>query len=238
MSKLIEADLKRILRKPTFYILIVLELISFASGNAADSAMDQIQRFRNLLDFDSMFAIGIPVFLAVYADEFRHGVMINVIGRGMSRKKIILAKMIDVGILFLMFYAITFLICFIENVTSGLSVTPKQNFFLLIYCLFRALKGIGFIALAAFVAFATWSAAGGMTILILGGALSGLFLKALQTELSVPLYDLSFEGLLDASYNTFAAGGFGWQLIPAIGIYLCGIVILTILAFNRREIDL
>ncbi len=238
MRKLINADLKRVLRKPTFYILIVLAWVSVAAVRNADSAIDQVEGIKSTLGTVGLLSAGIPAFLAVYTDEFRSGVMINVIGRGMSRKKIILAKLIDVGILFLIFYGTMFLIGLFKNVTAGLSVTPKQNFFLAIYCLFCAIKGIGILALASFVAFTAWSPAGGMTILILAGALSGLFLKALQSQFSIPLYDFSYEGLLDSSYAAFAAGNFGWQIIPAIGIYLCGIVALTILFFNRREIDL
>ena len=238
MRNLIRGDLRRILRKPGFYILIVLELFLILSGKKAGTAAEQIENAKMYMNVVGLLAISIPVFLGVYADEMKSSTMISVIGRGLSRKKLILAKLIDAAILILAYYGIAFLAAFLKNTSANLAVTPKQNAFLLLYCLFCALKGIGFFALASFVVFASWSSAGGMLVLVICIMFSNLFLNAAQERTKLPVYNISFEGLLDSSYAAFSAGNPGWQILPAILLYVCGIVFLTFLVFNRREIDL
>lgn len=238
MRNLIRADLRRVFLKPTFYILVFLVVLDIIISKNAESAVDQMDNLRNIMRMAGLFIITIASYLALYGDEFKSGVMINVIGSGMSRKKIVVAKLIDASLIMLIFYVLLYLVALAKNMTAGIAVTPKQNLFLLLYCFFCLIKGIGFLTLASFVAFATWSTPGGMIILIFATALSNLFFKGLQSHFAIPIYDLSFEGLLDTSYASFAAGGLGWQLIPAMVIYIGGLVVLTIILFNRREVDL
>ena len=106
------------------------------------------------------------------------------------------------------------------------------------YCLFTVIKGVGFFALSSLIAFAAWSHGAGILILMFLSSLSGLILKTVQGLTMLPFYDLSFSGLLEASFNGFNAGNFGWQLIPAVLIYVVGVTALSMHLFNRKEIDL
>ena len=238
MRSVIRADLRRILRKPTFYILIVIALVLLAFRKPAETASDQIESVKTFMNGVALFAVSIPTFLGVYSDDFKCGSMINLIGKGLSRKKVIIAKILDVAIILTAFYTCAYIVAFIKNMASGLSVTPKQNMYLLLFFLFCVLRGIGLFVLASFVVFSTWSAPGGMTVLVVLIILAKLVLKGIQDKITVPVFDMSYDGLLDASYAGFQAGNFGWQIIPAILIYICGIFFLSVLLFNRREIDL
>ena len=238
MRKMIRADLGRVLRKPAFYILIIFALVLVCIRKPAETAADQIETMKTVMGPILLFFVSIPIFLGVYSDEFKSGSMINIIGRGLSRKKVIIAKLIDVAIILLAIYSVAYIIALIKNAAAGVNVTTRQNLLLLVYCLFLILRGVVLFAIASFVVFTTWSAAGGMTILILTITLAKLSLKLCQEKTSIPVYDMSFDGLLDSSFAGFSAGNFGWQIIPALLIYLCGIVFLTSLIFNRKELDL
>lgn len=238
MRLLIRADLRRVLKKPGFYVLIVITMLLFAFRQPSDNAADQIQDMQTSLDFFSITFLCIPIFLSVYGDEFRSGTLQCVIGRGLPRGKVVLAKLLDAAILLAASYALIYLICFVKNCTSGLAVTPRQHFNLFLFCLTCVLRGVGYIALASLVMFLTWSAAGGTVTLIITAMLSAFFLKAIQDWLNFPFYDLSFEGLLNSACTAFQAGRFGWQLIPALGIFLGGVVSTNILIFNRKELEL
>ena len=63
-------------------------------------------------------------------------------------------------------------------------------------------------------------------------------MEGAQNRLHLPIYDLSLDGLLDASYAAFSAGGLGWQILPALVIYIGFVVWLTVRRFNKKEIDL
>ena len=69
-------------------------------------------------------------------------------------------------------------------------------------------------------------------------AVSRMTLMILQKKFTIPIYDYSFDGLLDKSYSKFALGNFGWHIIPAIVIYIGGVVLITALLFKKKEIDL
>ena len=238
MRKLIRADITRILRKPTFYILIVLSLILLAVRPAGKTAALQIDGIKTFIDITPLLFVGIPAFLAIYADELRSGKMIDVLGRGMSRKKILIAKLLDFLIILIMYFAVAYGIMLLMNAFANVGVTPKQNLNLLLYCVFAMIKIFGFFALASLAVFASWNAAGGMIILILIGTLSSLILKLIQDNLTLPVFDVSYVGLLESSFASFAAGQFGWQIIPALLVYLGGVIIISIVIFNRKEIDL
>lgn len=238
MRKLIRADISRILRKPTFYILIVLSLIEFAAIPAGQTAALQIEGFKTQINIFPLFFVGIPAFLAIFSDEMKSGRMIDVMGGGLSRKKILLAKLLDFLILLLMYFAVAYGIMLIKNTTAGIGVTPKQNLNLLLYCMFAIIKLFGFFALASLVVFASWSAAGGIIILLIMGTLSSVLLQLIQDNLNLPFFDVSYVGLLESSFASFAAGKFGWQIIPALLIYLGGVIIISIVIFNRKEIEL
>ncbi len=238
MRKVIRADLRRILRKPAFYILVVIGLILMVMIRKADTASEQVESLKTSLSGISFFLISIPTFLGVYTDEFKSGSMINIIGGGLSRKKVIIAKLIDVAIIFLAYYAVLYIIILIKNTTAGIAVTPKQNLFLLLYALFCVIKGVGYFAVASLMVFATWAPAGGMVVLLILVTVFKFLLTNIQDKINLPIYNLSFPGLLDNAFVNIQAGNFGWQLIPALLIYVCGIVFLTMLIFNRKELDL
>ena len=216
---------------------IALFSIAFRRGTAGTAAAE-IEIIRGLMSYFCLFMVSIPLFLTLYTDDFKSGTMVGVIGRGISRRKVLLAKMVEAGCIYLMFFVLAFGAAFLRNATSGVAVTTRQNLFLALHALYCVVKGTGFFAIATLVVFATWSPAGGMTVLILAATLSGLLFQAIQEEFLVPVYDFSFDGLLEASFASISAGEPGWQIVPAVLFYICAVTGLAVRLFERREMDL
>ena len=237
MRRLIRADLKRVFRKSGFFVLMILAIVIILVRPMSDTAAEQVEAERSFFAIVALLAACIPIYSAIFTDDIRSGTLIGVIGRGISRKKILLAKMIESAIVLVLFYAVIFgIAAFIHNAME-IGVTPRQDSLLALYCVFTVIKGLGFLAAAALVVFSTWNTAFGMIVLALGIPFFALILRVAQDRLHLPFYDLSFEGLLEASYAWFSAGRFGWQIIPAIAI-LWAVTAFAVYLFNRKEIEL
>ena len=59
----------------------------------------------------------------------------------------------------------------------------------------------------------------------------------LETFLKVPVYQYYFDGLLDAAYAQISAGNVGYQIIPAVLIYIGGALLLATVVFRKKEIE-
>ncbi|MBQ6554839.1 MAG: hypothetical protein IJL89_06370 [Firmicutes bacterium] len=100
MKDLIKGDFFRIIRKPSFWIIFLLmSIVSIAIFiySLKDGYNDDYAFFVN-----SATTIGIGSFIfclntviAVYSDEFKSSAYISVIGHGLSRFKLIIAKFLD-----------------------------------------------------------------------------------------------------------------------------------------------
>ena len=238
MRNVIRADLGRIFRKPSFYIMTILILVFLATRKNQHIASDQIEYMKNYLDTLTLFLVSIPIFQGIYSDDVNSGSIINVIGKGLSRKKVIIAKLLDVTAVLTIYYSMAYIVVLIKNLTAGLAITPKQNLTILFFCLFCILRGIGFFAFASLVFFSTGSTSGGMTVLLILLVSARTALMMVQNKFTWPVYDISFDGLLGKAYARFTAGTFGWHIIPAIVLYIGGAVLLTMILFKKREIDL
>ena len=237
MNRLIKADLKRIVVKPTVYIVGLIMVILVLTRTASDTSSDQVNFYKAFFNNVGLIFISIPIFLSVYSDEIKSGIMVSIIGMGMDRKKVVLSKLEDALVLYGATYLLLYITALIKNAVSGLPVTPRQNAFLFLFCVFCVIRGIGIMALASLVLFLTFSASGGMLILIVAGAAGAGLLSYIQDNTSIPLYDISYIGLLDKAFADFQNGSFGVTLLPAL-LYLVAIIALNIITFDRKEMDL
>lgn len=237
MNRLMKADLKRIIAKPSMYVIVLILVLFILFKDAASTAAGQMEFYKAMFGNIGLIFLSIPIFLSVYSDEIKSGIMISMIGMGMERKNIVFSKLKDSFVLYCGTYLILYVAALIKNTVSDLPISPKQNAFLLLFCAFSVIRGLGIMALASLVLFLTMSAAGGMLVLVLAGAIGTGLLKAVQDRFKLPVYDISFMGLLDSSFAEFQAGNFGYTIIPAL-VYLAIVVAINIATFDRREMDL
>ena len=237
MNRLMKADLKRILAKPGVYVVVALMVIFVLLRRPEDTSSDQFGFYKMLFGNIGLIFASIPIFLSVYSDEIKSGIMISVIGMGMDRKKIVSSKLKDSAVLYSGTYLMLFFAAVIKNSISDLAFTPRQTVFLFVFCIFCVLRGIGIMALASLVLFLTMSSSGGMLVLILAAAAGAGLLNALQDYTNLPVYDFCYMGLLDKAFADFQNGSFGITLIPAM-LYLAVVVAINIGTFSRKEMDL
>ena len=237
MNRLMKADLKRIIAKPSMYVIVLILALFILFKGSASTAAGQMELYKSLFGNIGLIFLSIPIFLSVYSDEIKSGIMISMIGMGMARKNIVATKLKDSLVLYIGTYVLLYAAAVTQNSVSGLPVSPKHNLFLLLFCGFCIIRGIGIMALASLFLFLTMSAAGGMLVLVLAGAVGSGLLKMVQDKFKLPVYDFSFLGLLDSSFADFQAGDFGYTIIPAL-LYLAVVIVINIATFNRREMDL
>ena len=239
MIRLIRGDLGRILKKKSFYVLIILNAVLILVRWNGESAAEQIDNAQKAAAFLGLTLACVAIFSAVYGDEQKSGSMQAVIGRGLSRKKVVLGKLIDSAIL-LFFTNVLFYLCELINILlfPEFGVSSRQISLLFLYFVFVFLRGVGYIAFSALFLFASDSIASGMVVLITCCAFGKLILQWAQDKTRLPVYDLCFDGLLDRSYAVFQSGGFGWQLFIALLVFGAGSTAVTVLIFNRKELEL
>ena len=237
MNRLVRADLKRIIAKPGLYVVVIIMALVVLFKDTARTAADQMEFYKTFFNQIGLTFVLIPIYLSVYEDEIKSGIMVSVIGMGMSRRRIVRSKLRDSFILLCGTYGILFLAALLKNTISGLPITPRQNAFLLLFCVFCVIRGIGIVALSSLVLFLTMSSSAGMLVLIVTGVCASGILKILQEKTKFPFYDFSYIGLLDDSFAQFQAGNVGGNLIVAL-FYLLIVVIVNVLTFDRKEMDL
>ena len=237
MRKLVRADIRRFFAKPGFYILTVLFILEMVLMVEGETAAEQIEQLRYQIRF-GIIVFCFLIFHTLYGDEFRTGFMVTAIGRGYSRAKIVISKLIASAIILLTVTLIAYAAALCLNSFAGLGISVRQNLFLLLYMVFSLLKGIGYIAIAALFLYASWSMAVGIVALVLMSVFGGGILENIQSRFYIPVYDICYDGLLEKSFVIFQAGDFGWQIIPAIAVFVCGTVYINISIFNKKELEL
>ena len=149
-----------------------------------------------------------------------------------------MAKLCDVAIIMLGCFIVAFVLIVVRNSFTDLAITPSQNLMLFVYCIFCVIRSVGYFALASLVVFLSWSSASGLFVLIVYSLILNIVLKGIQSKFTVPVYDISFDGLMDEAYAHIQVGQPGICLIAAVLIYICLVVYLTNKFFKRKELAL
>ena len=100
MNRLIKADLKRIIAKPGIYVIVTLMVLFVLIRKPADTAADQLEFYKVFFNDIGLIFISIPIFLSVYSEDFKSGIMISIIGMGIERKKVVFPKLQNAAALY------------------------------------------------------------------------------------------------------------------------------------------
>ncbi|MCR4741156.1 MAG: hypothetical protein K5886_12965 [Lachnospiraceae bacterium] len=88
-----------------------------------------------------------------------------------------------------------------------------------------------------FLIFLSWSAPGGLFVLLLYAMVADMALQSLQKKILIPAYDLSFDGLMDSSFASLQIGSFNVGFIAGILVYIVLVLYITNVFFKRKEPD-
>ena len=238
MRNLLRADLRRILKRVSIYVwLFLIFVIFFLSALSKDYTADIVGMEQGVTSLLGPIMVSIPVFLGVYGREIQAGSMQCVIGRGMSRTKLILTKYLECVLMCLFFFFFIWLAFFLRNNVGDAGLTANQNKMLTIYVLFAFIKTCGYFAFTTFFFFIAWSVAPGIVALLVSAFLMPMLFTMLDGFLKTDFSEFYFNGMIDNAYASIAAGDIGYTLILAIVLYIGGALLLTALVFRKKEIE-
>ena len=238
MRNLLRADLRRILKRVSIYVwLFLIFVVFFVSALSMDYTADIINMEQGVTSLLGPILVSIPVFLGVYGRELQAGSMQCVIGRGMSRTKLILTKYLECVLMCLFYFFFIWLAFFLRNNVGDAGLTANQNKMLTIYVLFVFIKTCGYFAFTTFFFFIAWSVAPGIVALLVSAFLMPMLFTMLDGFLKTDFSEFYFNGMIDNAYASIAAGDIGYTLILAIVLYIGGALLLTALVFRKKEIE-
>ena len=246
MKDLIIADVTRIFRKPTYRIAILvcfaLTLIwairakmnvwngyTFVTGQA--SAL-------NLCGY----ILGISIYLSVYADEFTSNSMQCLIGHGVSRFRLLLAKFIDCVIVTFTSFFLYYFFVMMLNLALGAGINLMELKFFSGAVIVWALKTLGYATFSMIILYWTKNVAlstfTDVFLLFAGGTLLSL-LNNIPVIKFYHLQNYIFEGMLtnaNASIQYGQADGWLWIVFAIVRICVFSIVV-SFLLFRKKELD-
>lgn len=171
MRNCIGADIRRVLRKPSFLgafgvFAALFALLVFICFNPAFTAEQYTAKVTSFLSFFPLI-VGLFVFLSVYADDFKCKSMQVAIGYGVPRGKIVLGKLLESALLLLELSAVMVVLILAAPVLLGLAPTARNLELLALATAAEMLRTLGYIALAAVPAFVSQNAVNGIIVYVL-----------------------------------------------------------------------
>lgn len=242
------ADIRRILKKPSFLLAVgvfmasYLLLVFIKSGPSYGSEA-LIQDVRTLMTWFP-FMVGLPIFLSVFADDFSTKAMYVAMGFGLSRRRLLLAKLLEVFILSLFWAVLIFLMVSLLSTALGLSLSSGGLFELGLILSVEVCRLLGFTSLCLPLVFFFQGMIEGLIVYVL------LSSKMLQLMLSMLLSREVVTNLVgDLSSYLLTPMIYDWQLnllgkkevlLPQLGLialYLLLPFLVAMQVFEQKELE-
>ncbi len=159
MKSLILADVRRILRKPSYWIVLGICLLislfwTIQSNSDGQSGLSFASNQGTAIKTMNLF-IGIAIYVSVYADEFTSNSMQCLIGRGISRRRLLIAKFINCVIVTFISYGIYTLFITVTGLVMGVKMNVAESSYLYSTILTNAFIVLGYATISMIILF--WS---------------------------------------------------------------------------------
>ena len=242
MRNLLRADLKRIFRVGLIYIGLLLALIYISytvlEGVVNDGSIGLVRGVQKSLSGAPIaLFIVFPTFYAVFAHELSSKSMQAVLGHGITRDKLIVAKLLDAAIVLLCVYLVIIAVTLVViNGESAIILSSQQQTNLVIFIILRWLRHFGYIVFSAMIMYISGSTVLGIVACVAFTVVFRLVFNMIEFFSSLSLYDYTFDGLLDWAYTGIEMEAFPWQLLPA-ACYLLAALAITTYFFRGKEFD-
>lgn len=236
MINLIRADLRRVLRRPTLYIFAGLMLLFAILGGLSSDAMEMMNIEKNDTAYLVAIMASVPILITLYGDDFRSGSMITVIGRGVSRTKLMVAKLITSSILLFGFYVLAFIEFYVfHTFLLNAYYSPKQTALTVLMIFLGWFRNVALFAFASILMYALWNVAAGIVTIL--GLIAFLRILLMAVNKEGTIYYLTTDGMIDKGYSAVMAGSFPYQFI-IVAVYVTAFIVIGSLFFKRKELDL
>ena len=236
MINLIRADLRGVLRRPTLYIFAGLMLLFAILGGLSSDAMEMMNIEKNDTAYLVAIMASVPILITLYGDDFRSGSMITVIGRGVSRTKLLVAKLITSSILLFGFYVLAFIEFFVfHTFLLNAYYSPKQTALTVLMIFLGWFRNVALFAFASILMYALWNVAAGIVTIL--GLIAFLRILLMAVNKEGTIYNLTTDGMIDKGYSAVMTGNFPYQFIIVV-VYVVAFIVIGSLFFKRKELDL
>jgi ABC-type transport system involved in multi-copper enzyme maturation permease subunit len=160
-----------------------------------------------------------------------------ILGHGITRDKLIIAKLLDAAIVLLCVYLVIIVATLaVINGESDIILSSQQQTNLVIFIILRWLRHFGYIVFSAMIMYISGSTVLGIVACVAFTVVFRLVFNMIEFFSSLSLYDYTFDGLLDWAYTGIEMEAFPWQLLPA-ACYLLAALAITTYFFRRKEFD-
>ena len=247
MKNLIFADVKRILRKPAYWIVLAICLvISFfwtlgAKRDGTVSGLTFASNQGTAINTMNLF-IGIAIYVSVYADEFSSNSMQCLIGRGISRKRLLIAKFINCVIITFISYGVYALFITAMALVTGVKMNGAEISFLYSSILTNAFLVLGYATISMIILFwsknVAYATLVDVFLLFAGSNIMSIFSKIPVIKLLHIERHVFSNALECAKVDLLLTGGTAiftllWHVIKICAVSL----ILAYILFRKKELD-
>lgn len=238
MINLIRADLQRVVKKPILYVFLGILFITAIFIGYSDEAIAQLNAEKTAFDYLVAIMASVPILIALYGDDFHSGSMITIIGRGMSRTKLMISKLITSSILLACYYVFAAAqFTLFHTVLINAYYSPKQNMLFVVLVILGWFRNVALFAFASIFMYAMWSVAAGLVTIMGLIAFLKLILNYIAQNLKVDLFPLTTDGMIEKGYTAISTNDFPFQLIIVV-IYFIVFLIIGSFFFKKKEVDL
>ncbi|MBQ9872809.1 MAG: hypothetical protein IJM27_12895 [Eubacterium sp.] len=274
MRRLVFTDLFRAQKKKSYVIMmglvaaliIIVAIIAFVWPSKAAEESAKAERFltlHNIVATFIPFLVGIPVFQAVFTDDFKSRTMQTAIGRGISRSRLVLSRFLEACMLIVEAMAIFSVVTLIAALAVGTSVSG--TFLLLARLWVDASLIVAHLSVCMFFVYASQNTTLGLVFFILFSAnVFGLLLKLVDSipflndngieiskmvptgvHTSMSNYLFGTKAVLDTTdlsklLEPAIEANFGKALVYGIvfiGVYIILPVFLSQAVFRKKELE-
>ncbi len=248
MTNYISADIRRVLHKPSFFyavgvFVLLFAVLIFIYFNPAFTAEIYAAKVTSFFSFFPLL-IGTLVFISVYADDFKYRSMQTAIGYGMSRSRIILAKLQESTILLLCATAVMEVLILGTPMLLGLAPNSQQIITLALTAATEMFRALGYIALSAIPVFFFQDAVGGIVVYVLLASktiyivLSMILGQGFFIHTMGDLTKYLYTAWLYLVRSAFIQGEpFMLSFLFALLLYVILPTIIAIIGFHKKELE-
>ncbi|WP_455500285.1 hypothetical protein [Gemmiger sp.] len=248
MLNYIHADLHRILRRvPRIVILLlVIVIANIATINTVTSGQENsigfMSHIPSLISVTGAF-FGVVEIMSVFADDFRAKTMQVAIGLGISRRHVVLAKAIEYAVLILLDTAVLGVTVIADSAVAGIGLNG-DDIYQIVIRVFLAVINALIPALFTMIPIFYLQGTGLAAILFLVFYIDPLaqifsfFLSTNEFVIRMRLGEIVYSSLINA-VNTSLTLHTHFPLVQLLGlaVYVVAGYLLTVLAFNKRELE-
>jgi len=240
MLNLLRSEAYRLARKRSMYIYIVALLLGYAllvfvrsGGFTAESVVSDSSNF----NFFPALA-GAFLFSAIYTDDLNSKNLATLVGYGLSKTTIVMAKFITSVVSSVIFFVLLVGVHCAMYAVLGFAPTPRDVGWVFAFGLKYTLMTIVFMALSSIVVYGFQRTTFALvTYILFGFGIVTSLIKVADSVLKLKLADYLVSSLTDnITYGLIS----GTSALPSVVGYLGYLIVALVLAavaFNRKEME-